>query len=306
MDLRDMAKAAGGSDYEQFGANLYLIEDEILAMDKMQDLWPDLHQQESLDDDKTGVEIHKHHVFIQLAIPQSLSPETLFFKPIKLYFDENAMVVVVGHDNKLRSRLCDEMEEISERADYNQIFAIVNFVLRAAIEGFRVVTEEAEATIERMEEAVLTEAHKGIQPQILTQRKYLLRIRHNCEQVISVCENLYSSNECMLDANGLRALKITMGKANRVLNEILLLRDFLAQVREAYDAERDIKANELMKVFTVITSIFFPLTLLAGWYGMNFRLFPEIKWAYGYPMAIGLSVFITLGMLVLFKIKKWM
>jgi magnesium transporter len=61
-----------------------------------------------------------------------------------------------------------------------------------------------------------------------------------------------------------------------------------------------------MTVLTVITSIFLPLTLIAGWYGMHFRYMPELQWRYSYPVVIVISIVIVAGCLIWFKRKKWM
>ena len=75
-------------------------------------------------------------------------------------------------------------------------------------------------------------------------------------------------------------------------------------VREAYQSQIDIEQNNIMKVFTVVTSIFLPLSLIAAWYGMNFAL-PEYQWAYGYPFVVSLSVGLVVGLLIFFRKKKW-
>ena len=80
---------------------------------------------------------------------------------------------------------------------------------------------------------------------------------------------------------------------------VLNLRDYVTQVREAYQAQIDINLNKVMKIFTVITSIFLPLTLIVGWYGMNLKM-PEYSWVYGYPFVIGLIVVTAEGKLNLF------
>ncbi|MDD4096489.1 MAG: CorA family divalent cation transporter, partial [Oscillospiraceae bacterium] len=66
-----------------------------------------------------------------------------------------------------------------------------------------------------------------------------------------------------------------------------------------------INLNSIMKVFTVITSFFFPLTLIVGWYGMNLKM-PEFGWRYGYLFVIGISVMTAIGTLLFFKRKKWL
>ena len=76
-------------------------------------------------------------------------------------------------------------------------------------------------------------------------------------------------------------------------------------MREAYQSQIDIEQNELMKLFTVVTVIFQPLTLLVGWYGMNFSGMPELAWKYGYPVFIIVSAVIVLILILYFKKKKW-
>ena len=61
-----------------------------------------------------------------------------------------------------------------------------------------------------------------------------------------------------------------------------------------------------MTVLTVITTIFMPLTLIAGWYGMNFVNMPELGWKYGYPVVIVVSAAVVAFCLILFKKKKWL
>jgi len=84
------------------------------------------------------------------------------------------------------------------------------------------------------------------------------------------------------------------------------LRDYTMQLRDLYKAQIDVKQNRIMTVLTVVTTIFMPLTLIAGWYGMNFRFMPELEWKWSYPVVIGVCVLIAVGSLLFFKKKKWL
>ena len=68
----------------------------------------------------------------------------------------------------------------------------------------------------------------------------------------------------------------------------------------------NIKQNQIVKVFTIITAVFLPPTLVASVYGMNFRHMPELEWMYGYPYAVGLIVFAAILPLLYFKKKGWL
>ena len=94
-------------------------------------------------------------------------------------------------------------------------------------------------------------------------------------------------------------------KFDKLLNHILRTQEYLDQVRQAYEAQIDIEQNQLMKFFTVVTSIFLPLTVIAGWYGMNLQM-PELQLPFAYPLVIGLSVGIIGLMIWLFRKNKWL
>ena len=84
------------------------------------------------------------------------------------------------------------------------------------------------------------------------------------------------------------------------------LQAIVSQMQDTYQAQLSIQQNDLMKVFTIVTAVFLPLTLLAGWYGMNFADMPELHWRYGYPAVAGVSLAIVLGLVWFFKRKKWL
>ena len=84
----------------------------------------------------------------------------------------------------------------------------------------------------------------------------------------------------------------------------IMLREYSTQVREVYQAQIEIRQNKIMKTLTIVTTICLPLTLIAGWYGMNFRRMPELSWKYGYPAVILLSLCIVALSLYLCRKKK--
>jgi magnesium transporter len=84
------------------------------------------------------------------------------------------------------------------------------------------------------------------------------------------------------------------------------LRDYTMQVRDLYHAQLEVRQNRIMTLLTVVTTIFMPLTLIVGWYGMNFRYMPELEWRFGYPVVIVVSIAVAVACLLFFKKKKWL
>ena len=84
-----------------------------------------------------------------------------------------------------------------------------------------------------------------------------------------------------------------------------MLREYASQVCSEYQSQVDIAQNRIMKVLTIVTTLFLPLSLIAAWYGMNFEHMPELQWAYGYPAVIALSVLVVAVCLLWFKKRRY-
>lgn len=134
----------------------------------------------------------------------------------------------------------------------------------------------------------------GIQD-IIKVRKDLLKVKRYYEQMEFLSDELAAVDP---------SFRFIDKKFDRLMDFVLHLQEYIEQVREAYQSQIDIEQNNIMKVFTVVTSIFLPLTLIAGWYGMNLQM-PEYEWSWGYPLVIGISLAVIAIMIVVFKRKKW-
>ena len=82
-------------------------------------------------------------------------------------------------------------------------------------------------------------------------------------------------------------------------------RETASSVMEIYLATQNQRLNEVMKVLTVIATLFIPLTFIASIYGMNFEHMPELKWRFGYPAALSLMAAVAAGLLYFFKRRGW-
>lgn len=104
----------------------------------------------------------------------------------------------------------------------------------------------------------------------------------------------------------LKYFNLLQDRLNRLENQCASLAAFTKETREIYQAQIDINLNRVMKVLTVVTTVFAPLTLLTGWYGMNFEYMPELHWALSYPMIIVIAALITVLLILYFKKKKFL
>lgn len=139
---------------------------------------------------------------------------------------------------------------------------------------------------------------------IVKMRRELLKMKRYYEQMSLIMSDIADNEDNALSEDMRKRFAFVDRRMDYLLNFVLHLREYITQVREAYQAQIDIEQNQIMKIFTVVTAVFLPLTLIVGWFGMNFQM-PEYGWSFGYPYVIALSVAVCIVCIVFFKIKKW-
>jgi magnesium transporter len=90
----------------------------------------------------------------------------------------------------------------------------------------------------------------------------------------------------------------------QVIETIGIFRELAAGMREVYLSSMSNRMNEVMKLLTIVATLFIPLTFVAGIYGMNFKVMPELEWPWGYPVALGVMVLIAAAMILWFRRSK--
>ncbi len=168
------------------------------------------------------------------------------------------------------------------------------------------VLSKLETEIAEVEEDVIQGKTKDYIHDIVSLKKRLLILKKHYEPLLDIIEDLNENENNLLEKRSAPYFTILFNRIERLNRKVGNLRDYVTQIRESYQAQIDINANNIMKIFTVITAIFLPLTLIVGWYGMNFTVMPELHWQYGYIYVIILSVTVIIFCLMIFKKKKWM
>lgn len=162
-----------------------------------------------------------------------------------------------------------------------------------------------EKTVVSLEdEIVLNKQNKNFIRCIISLRKCFMLQKRYYDEFLDIMGYWRENENQLLEAKAKRNLQFLLSKMNRTYQNILALRESVTQIREAYQAEVDINLNNTMKFFTVITTIFYPLSLIAGWYGMNFDM-PEYRFPYSYPVLLTVSIIILVGLLLYFKKNRW-
>lgn len=226
---------------------------------------------------------------------------------IAIYIKENLFLIVIikDQDNSIHMDLFDSLDKLNlSKISLERL--IYGFLERLLVNNYTML-EEIEDTISEFEESIDdNRLPKDFYHEIAGVRKRLLLLDNYYEQLIFIGEELSDNSIGLFAEDRLRYFKLFTDRVSRLSNTVRKLDDYSIHVRDAYHARMDYNLNNIMKFFTVITTIFLPLTLIVGWYGMNFSNMPELNWKYGYPLVIIISVAVVLISIFYFKRKKFL
>ena len=139
---------------------------------------------------------------------------------------------------------------------------------------------------------------------IKEQQERTMLIRENIVDKQRVCSNMLKSELFPREAKA--KLTIIIKDINSLFEHTRFSFDRLEYLQDTFLGLVNIQQNKIIKIFTVVSTIFLPPTLIASIYGMNFMYMPELSWRYGYPFALALMVLFVAGILYYFKRKKWL
>ena len=216
---------------------------------------------------------------------------------IMLYFDKDDLFIICEDDvSYKKAQECFSEEDTNERAMY--------MFFKNLFKGDTKNMEELDDKISELDDSILSGKNEKIREQIVDFRYEVLILKKYYEQFELIFEEICDNDNGLISEECLRYFEILDSRSRRLNKQMMNLREYIVQVRESYMSEIDVEQNRLMKVFTLVTSIFLPLSLIAGWYGMNLKM-PEYTWDYGYPLLIGFCALVIIVWVVIFNKKGW-
>lgn len=217
-----------------------------------------------------------------------------------LFFINNNNIVIIDDDRfslKMISRICRKKtnQGISkERFLYNFILEFISRDLE--------VLSAYEKKLMDLEEDILRGKLEEFSQIYFPIRKELILLRSYYDEIMDMGKELEANENGFFRKKHLKYFGTVTDRADRLMNRTSQLLEYAQQVKDAYQSSVDAQQNKNMQFLTVISAIFFPLTLITGWYGMNFQNMPEL--ANGYPGVILLSLCVIGICILVFKKKK--
>lgn len=182
---------------------------------------------------------------------------------------------------------------------------LVYMLLDATIESYFQLLEDIGDQVENIETTVMSKPDTSTLRQIYRLKRDIMYLRKVVWPMREVVNNLIMTDSELIKETTKIYLKDVYQHASQILDTIEINREMLTGMLEVYLSSNSYRMNAVIKVLTIISTIFIPLTFITSVYGMNFDYIPELKWKWGYYYVWAMVFFSTIGMLSYFKIKKW-
>lgn len=258
-------------------------------------------------DQRPKIEILGHKIFIVLKM--------LIFDEKEQKIETEQISLVLGNSyvltfqekegdifDPLRSRLRNAAGRLrNEKSDY-LAYAILDIV----VDNYFIILEKLGEIIENYEEILMSNSEEQILNKIYTLKREILFLRKSVWPLREVISKLERSETEIIGEKTTPYMRDLYDHTIQVIDTVETYRDMITGLLDLYLTTVSNKMNEVMKVLTIIATIFIPLTFIAGVYGMNFENMPELGWKYAYHIVMATMLVVAIAMLYYFRRKKWL
>jgi magnesium transporter len=259
------------------------------------------------------VEEYDSQLFIVLQMAYSTKDDDITFEQLCIVLGKQYVITVQEEATRdvfepVRQRLRQGGGNLRfMKADY-LAYALVD----AIVDHYFPLIEKLGDSMEEFQETVLDDPTRERLRQLHDFRHAIAELRRAVWPQRDVLSRLVRDETGLVDERTKPFFRDCYDHTVIILDLLETFRDATRNIMDLYLSSLSIRTNEVMRLLTVVTSIFIPLTFIAGIYGMNFDRsasslnMPELGWHFGYPYAIGLMLAVAMGMIIFFKRKKWL
>lgn len=283
----------------------YWIDASVEELSVLQPLF-DLHElaiEDSMHDEeqRPKLEIYDDHYFMVINSIR-FDDEEIFLRPLNIFIGPHWIITAtkqkINEIRLVKPKLLVEEVNSADRLLYHLIDTVVDNYFSVAV--------RIEEMIEQLEEDILVRTKKSHLTEIIRLRGEILWLKKALgpqKELIAILNR----RDLSLISNELQQyFGDIYENAVKIAETFETFRDLMGNLREAYQSSLSSRANDIMRVFTAMTVIMMPLTVITGIYGMNFTHMPELDWRYGYYIVLGIMVLVGTGIFFFFRKKDWL
>ena len=253
------------------------------------------------------IDEYDNYLFVVLKMLYYNKDENIVSEQVSFILDDNYVLTFQEAEgdvfDSIRNRIRTSRGRIRTLGSDYLLYALID----AVVDHYYIVIETLGNKIEDLEDNLFSGfSHKEISQQIQDLKREVLRIRRAIFPLREIINRIEKTENKLIKKKTLQYYRDVYDHIIQISENIDIYREMIWGLMDMYMTTISNKMNEVMKVLTIIATIFIPLTFIAGIYGMNFENIPELHFKYGYFILWGIMIVLFLGMIYYFKKKKWL
>ncbi|NLK06373.1 MAG: magnesium/cobalt transporter CorA [Spirochaetales bacterium] len=224
---------------------------------------------------------------------------------LSLFLGSNWVLSIAENKSELFEPLIRQLATNQTKLQTGSAGMLFHSLMDRVVDQYLVRADELELKTEHLEELVITSPQTTDAPTIHQHKAEILRLRRMTSPLREILTTLLRSESEYLDKNTLFLLRDIQDHALWLSEECDMLRETVSGIMEVYLSSLDMRMNTIMKVLTIISTIFIPMTFLTGLYGMNFTVMPFTTAWWGFYAILLCCVLVVAFMIVYFRRKRW-
>ncbi len=248
------------------------------------------------------VEIMSDYLIGSFAIPDrsnltSVSPDLISF-----YLDCSHLIFI--DDGTLAATVLNNLEKtgILHKVTVGHCLAMF---FRLLLQDDLIFLGDLEDSMEQLEEALLERDQEITTRQIVDYRRFCMRMSAYYQQIATMAQLIADNENQLIDEEDMHAFERVSRQADRLVSRAETIESYSTQLRELYQTQIDLKQNSIMQLFTIVTVLFVPMTLVTGWFGMNLAYLPGLDWPFMVPFLLIMAAVLLVFLLSFFHHKRW-
>lgn len=252
-------------------------------------------------------EEYEDAVFILVqALNFDMESETVETEQVGIFFRKGMLVSFQETETDLFVDIRHRIRESQGRIRRKGTDYLAYVLMDVLVDNYFIINDEIERTIQEMEDELVADENLDIRNRIMNLRKQLMKIRRVISPMRELVYKYSKIDKSFIEPKNNVFFRDLLDHSVQVLEMVENDREMLNSLYDMYVSHISLKMNQVMKVLTVVSTIFIPMSFVAGVYGMNFTRIPELEWNYGYLYFWIVMVLIVIGLLIYFQRKKWM
>lgn len=252
------------------------------------------------------LEESKDYIYIVLKmIHYGESTQQIEFEQISMIVGSHYIISFQENDNLIFQHIRERIKNTNGKLRTKGVDYLAYALIDCIVDYYYLALEYLGEKIEVLEDQLMVDPGPDVLKEIHTLKTEMLFVRKAIWPLREIINVLVRGDSPLFNHDTLIYLRDVYDHIVQVIDTVEMYRDMVTSMFDIYISSVSYKLNEVMKVLTIIATIFIPLTFIVGLYGMNFKYMPELEWEWGYPAVLVVMITISIAMVSYFRRKKW-